>query len=131
MTIEDLYQAIGEAAPKNCPELHGDLLVYAEVQPGVIESGMFYERGSGREVTFRYCTDELEDLLFTLWERWQEVPGNVSWRGLAYLIRDGRLQIDLSYPEQLIEGEGLLERRPRLLQTYFGDRPVDYSTPGE
>lgn len=131
MTIEELYQAVGQLALANAPGLNGRLLVYAEVQKGVIEPGMFYERDADRTVTFRYCTDELEDRLYELWERWQEVPGNTPWFGLAYLVQDGKLQIDLSYPEEVIPNEGLLDRRPRMVKRYFGDAEVDFSMPGE
>jgi hypothetical protein len=131
MSIEELYQAIGHLALANAPDLNGKLLAYAEVQEGTIESGMFYERGADRAVTFRYCTDELEDRLYELWERWQEIPGNAPWFGLAYLVQDGKLQIDLSYPEQMNANEGLLDRRPRLVKKYFGEAKVDFSMPGD
>jgi hypothetical protein len=70
MTIEGLYQAIGKLALENAPNRNGKLLVHAEIQDGVIESGMFYERNADRIVTFRYCTDELEDRLYELWKQW-------------------------------------------------------------
>ncbi|HSV71054.1 MAG TPA: hypothetical protein VLI72_13165 [Methylibium sp.] len=131
MSIEELYQAIGHLALENAPDLRGKLLAYAEVQEGVIESGMFYERGADRTVTFRYCTDELEDRLYELWERWQAIPGNAPWFGLAYLVQDGKLQIDLSYPEQVNASEGLLDRRPQVVKRYFGEAKVDFSMPGD
>lgn len=131
MTIEELYQAVGQLALANAPSLTGKLLVYAEVQKDAIESGMFYERDSLRTVTFRYCTDELEDRVYELWERWQEVPGNTPWFGLAYVVQDGKLQIDLSYPEEVLPHEGLLDRRPRMVERYFGDAEVDFSMPGD
>ncbi|MBE7157679.1 MAG: hypothetical protein INR62_04465 [Rhodospirillales bacterium] len=131
MSIEELYQVVGRLALANAPGLSGKLLVYAEVQQGVIESGMFYERDVKRIVTFRYCTDELEDRLYELWERWKETPGNAPWFGLTYLVQDNKLQIDLLYPEQVNAREGLLDRRPRLVKQYFGDVKIDFSTPGD
>jgi len=93
---------------------------------------MFFERGQERLITFRYCTDELEDLLYKLWEKAGEMPGSSQWCGLAYLVRDGQLTIDLSYPEQWDAEESIVERRPRMLEHYFGRTgPVDYSMPGD
>lgn len=131
MSIEQLYQSIGRLALQNAPNLCGKLLVYAEVQEGVIESGMFYERGADRVVTFRYCTEELEGLLYDLWELWQTIPGNSPWFSLAYFVRNAKLQIDLSYPEHVNLKEGLLSRRPQVVEKYFGRVTVDYLMPGE
>lgn len=130
MQVEELYQSIGHAALRSAADLHGKVLVYAEVQPDVIEAGLFYERGEAQVVTFRYCSEALEDALYELWERWQEVPGNKPWFGLSYLIRDSKLQVDLTYPDQIVPNEGSIDRRRRLVRQHFGDVKVDYSAPG-
>lgn len=129
MSIEELYQTIGHLAMASAPAMNGKVLVYAEVEEGVVESGMFYEQGANRKVVFRFCPNELENALYELWERWQEVPGNRPWFGMAYLVRDGRMQIDLTYPDELIENEGTPQRRPRLVKKYFGEVEVDFSKP--
>lgn len=130
MQIEGLYQAIGQLALENVAELSGKLVVYAEVQDGVVASGMFYERDEPHTVTFRFCSEELEDTLYALWERWQQVPGNKTWFGLSYVMQNGKLEIDLTYPDQIPADEGLLERRSRLVRKHFGQSKVDYSSPG-
>ncbi|KMW48873.1 hypothetical protein PQH03_04770 [Ralstonia insidiosa] len=131
MQIEELYQAIGKLALRSATDLNGRLLVYAEVQTGVIESALFYERGDARVVTFRHCNDELLSALYEIWERWQEVPGNEAWFCLSYLVQGGKFQIDLAYPDQIDPDEGTPERRPRMVRHYFGEVEVDYSAPYE
>ncbi|BCL90028.1 hypothetical protein ACNRD9_22770 [Ralstonia pseudosolanacearum] len=129
--IEELYQAIGKLALRSATDLNGRLLVYAEVQTGVIESALFYERGEARVVTFRHCNDELSSVLYEIWKRWQEVPGNEAWFCLSYLVQGGKFQIDLAYPDQVDPDEGTPERRPRVVRHYFGEVKVDYSAPYE
>jgi hypothetical protein len=130
MTTEERYQRIGHLVLDSCPDLSGKLLVCAEVQEGVIESAVFYERGAGKVVTFRYCSDELEDALYELWQH-GAMAGNRPWFGIEYVAESGRFQIDHTYLDQVTEDEGMLDRRPRLLAKHFGDRTPDYSMPGE
>lgn len=127
--LEELYQAIGQLAVASTLDLQGQLLVYAEVQDGVVAASLFYEKGPAKTVTFKFCSDELEDKLYELWEQWQKVPNNKPWFGLAYLLQGNKMSIDLSYPDELNENEGLRERRPRIVQRYFGNVKVDFSKP--
>lgn len=114
----------------SCPDLNGKLLVCAEVQEGVIESAVFYERSAGKVVTFRYCSDELEDALYELWEH-GAASGSRPWFGIEYVAENCRFQIDHTYLDQVSDDEGMLDRRPRLIAKHFGDRTPDYSMPGE
>lgn len=127
--IESLYQEIGRESFAVATDLQGKLLVYAEVENGVISGSIFYEKGASRTVTFKFCPESLRDLIYSLWEKWSAQPGNAEWRAMAYLIQDGKFSIDMVYPEQITSDEGLPERRPRMAQKYFGDVKVDYSKP--
>ena len=127
--IEGLYQEIGSEACALALDLQGKLLVYAEVEDGVISGNLFYEKGDAHVVTFKYCPEGLRDLIYSLWEKWNTYPGNAEWRAMTYLIQDGKFSIDLTYPEQMSLDEGLPERRPRVIEKYFGDVKVDYSKP--
>lgn len=127
--IESLYQDIGAEALAVTPDLQGTLLVYAEVDDGVIAASLFYEKGRQRTVTFRDCPDVVEDLVYALWQAWQAVPGQAPWATIEYVVRDGGFNINLAYPDQLDPEEGLPERRPRVIQKHFGDVKVDYASP--
>ena len=125
--IEELYGKIGREACSLAPDLQGRLLVYAEVEAGVVSGSIFYERGPSRVVTFKFCSQRLQDLIYSLWERWNACPGNEEWRAVEYSIEDEKFRIDFAYPEQMRLDEGLPERRPRVIEKYFGDSGVDYS----
>lgn len=127
--IESLYQDIGAEALAAAPDLQGALLVYAEVEDGAIAASLFYEKGSGRTVTFRDCPEALEDLLYELWLAWRATPGQAPWAAIDYVVRDGSFNIALTYPDQQDPDEGLPERRPRVIQKYFGNAKVDYTHP--
>jgi len=127
--IESLYLAIGQNALASAPGIGGRLLVYAEVEDGVSSADLFYVQTSSQSVRFRFGSSTMVDLIVSLWEKWQDIPGNKEWRVLCYVIENGRFSIDLTYPEQIDEDEDSSERRPRAVQKYFGEVSVDYSLP--
>ena len=126
-TIEQLYSEIGQTALGLADELAGRLLVYAEVEDGVISAGVFYANRAG-VVRFRFAPKPLQDHIYSLWERWKERPGNREWRAMSYAIDGGKFSIDLTYPDQ-IGGEDIADRRPLVVKKHFGSLNVDYSKP--
>jgi hypothetical protein len=127
--IENLYQEIGQELLATVSDLQGKLLVYAEVQEGVIADSLFFERGNEHVVTFKFLTDKLQDLIYSLWEKWKSQPNESEWRAISYLLQDGNFTIDLTYPDQINSEEDQSERRPAINKKYFGDVKVDYSNP--
>jgi len=127
--IEKLIRNIGQEAMALADGLAGRLLVYAEVEDGVISADMFYVNSLAGSVRFRLCPESMRTLIQELWERWQVVPGNREWRVLAYVIDGGDFKIDFGYPDQINENEDLSERRPTAVKKYFGEAKVDYSKP--
>jgi hypothetical protein len=128
LTIEQFYQEIGQAARALAEGLAGRLLVYAEIEDGVISADLFYATQSG-VVRFRFCPKALQTLLYTFWEQWKAQPGNREWRAMSYVIDGGKFSIDLTYPDQIDPGEDVSDRRPSVVRKYFGDMKVDYSKP--
>jgi hypothetical protein len=127
--IEQLYQDIGKTALTEAPTVGGRLLLYGEVEDGVVSADLFFIEDPKAPVRFRFGSLGLQDLLVSLWEKWQAVPGNKEWRTLAYVIDDGKIDLNIKYPDQLVEDEDVSDRRPRVVKEYFGDKPVDYSKP--
>jgi hypothetical protein len=127
--IEQLYAEIGKSALSEAPTVRGRLLLYGEVEDGVVSADLFFVEDPNAPVRFRFGSLELQDLLVSLWEKWQAVPGNKEWRTISYVIDEGKFHLKLKYPDQLVEEEDVSDRRPRVVQEYFGDKPVDYSKP--
>lgn len=126
--IDSFYQRIGGSAIAEAEGLAGRLLLYAEVEDGAISADMFYVEEAGG-VRFRFCSEELRDLVYSFWQAWQLEPGFQEWRTLAYVIDGGKFSVDLKYPEEIDEDEGTHERRPAIVEAYFGGMEVDYSRP--
>jgi hypothetical protein len=126
--VETLYQEVGRQALAEAPDAAGRLLIYAEVEDGVASADMFYVRSSKSPIKFRFCSRQLRELVVSLWESWKRL-GKPEWRAMSYVTENGKFNIDLTYPDQLNEEEDLADRRPRIVQKYFGDAPIDYSSP--
>jgi hypothetical protein len=72
-TIEQLYKDIGLAALDLADDLAGRLLVYAEVEDGVISADIFYVN-TASVVRFRFCPEVIRELIYALWEQWKKHP---------------------------------------------------------
>jgi hypothetical protein len=48
---------------------------------------------------------------------------------MNYVAEAGKLKIDLLYPDQVDSEESRISRRSAAIRHYFGDAPVDYSSP--
>lgn len=128
MTVEQMYQEIGQAALNIAEGRAGKVLVYAEVQDGVISCDEFYIDQAG-VVQFRFCPKPMKELIYSFWEQWKNQPGNREWRAMSYVIDGGKFGIDLKYPDQIDPNQGFSERRPLVVKERFGDAKVDYSKP--
>ncbi len=126
--IESLYSQIGQTALGLAEGLAGKLLVYAEVEEGVVSADIFYMNDGG-DVRFRFAPRSMKELIYSFWELWKQEPGNQEWRAFSYLIEDGRFKIDMSYPDEINPDEDTSERRPVMVKKHFGDLRMDYSKP--
>ncbi len=126
--VEQSYQDIGQAAMDLADDLVGKLLIYAEVEDGVISADFFYVNQSGR-VRFRFCPKAMRELIYSFWQQWQQQPGNREWRSMSYVINGKKFSIDLIYPEQLDASQNTSDRRPEIVKKHFGKMKVDYSKP--
>lgn len=129
MKIEGLYQDIGHEAMTVASALDGRLLLYSEVESGVVASDIFYVEHGSEMIRFRFAPLSLQERVYSLWQEWKAHPGNREWSVLCYVIDAGGFTIDLIYPDELVPGEDLSDRRPRAVKKYFGDAKVNYSSP--
>lgn len=104
------------------------LLLYAEVEDGVVSADLFY-RTSDHSVRFRYCPTQMVEAVYALWQAWKTIPGNREWRAMSYAANNGKFSMELLYPDQLILREDVSARRPLAVKRHFGDANVDYSRP--
>lgn len=128
LQIEQMYQEIGKEALSLVEGLAGKLLVYAEVQDGVISADVFYVNQGGF-VRFLFCPTPMKELIYSFWEEWKKQSDNREWKVMIYVIDGGKFSIDLKYADQLKKDENVSDRRPVVIKEYFGDMSVDYSRP--
>jgi hypothetical protein len=126
--LEQLYQDIGLAAIAVADDLAGKILIYAEVEDGVVSADMFYVNQAGL-VRFRFCPKFMKETVYSLWIHWKEQSENKEWRVICYVIEGSKFSIDLTYPDQIKKNEDVSERRPQAIRKYFDDLKVDYSKP--
>lgn len=127
-TIERMYSEIGLAALDFAEGLAGKLLVYAEIEDGVISADIFYVNQAG-VVRFRFSPKPMQELIYSFWKQWKELPGNRTWQTMSYVIDCGKFKIDLSYPDEINPAEDISERRLMVVKKYFSNAKVDYSKP--
>lgn len=127
VTIEGLYQSIGHEAVRAVRDLAGRLLVYAEVESGVVSVDIFYIKKGSDEVCFCFAPLSLVETVKLFWSKWKSQAENREWKVMCYLVDENKFTIDLTYPEQLMSQESLSDRRPRAVKRYFGDKKVNYS----
>ena len=119
----DHYQEIGAAFVRVLPSHFQKALLYAEVEDGVVGQSAFYQAPNG-SVTFVAETRGLVEQIYSFWEDMKaEAP---EWRSMAFVIENGRFNVDLVYPDQLPADEEDWERRPRIVRQYFGITDVLY-----
>lgn len=126
--IEDLYQEIGTAALDVAEDRSGKLIIYAEVEDGVISADIFYINIDGI-VRYRFSSKLLQDLIYSFWRKWSAVLGNAEWRAMTYVIDGENFSVDLTYPDQIDPEVDLAERRPVVVKEHFGNLKIDYSRP--
>jgi hypothetical protein len=124
----DYEQRIGQLAREIAGADAEKILIYSEVESGVISADLFFNSSKDETVRFRFASSELEEEIYCYWESSKsEIPGR--WRVMRYAITKGKFTIDFKFPEDVNPDEGLSDRRPIAVQECFGDAPIDYSNP--
>jgi hypothetical protein len=121
----DVIQRIGTAAIAAAHDSNGKILLYAEVEDDAISADLFSQSSEG-PVRFRHAPPDLKALVYQFWETF---PVNERWATMTYSIDGGRFDCSFRYPDALSPDEDLAERRPRVVDDYFGKTAVDYSSP--
>lgn len=125
--LVDAIQQIGDLAIDVCDPNYGKILVYSEIQDGVISADVFFISANHSEVQYRFSSDELSDVIYDFWENGNEELKARSWRAMSYLVQNGKFEIQLIYADQSDEGEDQGERRERIVAKHFPGLSIDYS----
>ena len=118
---ENHLQAIGSAITGH-PDFVSRAMLYAEVEDGVISADLFFEVADG--VRFKFAPESLQEEVYAYWKHERSEH---EWRVLRYVVQDGRMSVDLRYPDEIGSGEDLSDRRPRAVAEVFPRLAIDYS----
>jgi hypothetical protein len=121
----DAIQHIAALLQSAAHDSEGKLLLYSEVEDGMISADIF-SKLEGEPVRYRFSPTSLKEAIYSYWE---SEDASARWATMALVVEHGRFSIDLQYADSLEADEGLEERRPRIVRTHFGDASVDYSSP--
>ncbi|GAA5162144.1 hypothetical protein [Viridibacterium curvum] len=127
--MSDYYQRIGSEAVEFANTDVQKLLIYAEVEDGVISCDLFYLPVSGGDVQFRFCTAKMKDMVYEYWERGQGPIKPESWAVMRYTVEAGKFSVAHEYPDQIDKDEDCSDRRPRAVASFFPGARIDYSKP--
>ncbi|MBX3594505.1 hypothetical protein [Sphingomonas sp.] len=78
----------------------------------------------GPETHIPYKAPDLKRLSRASLGLWATQDGNRQRAEIEYLIRYGRFNATLIYPEDIDPEGASLDRRDRIVARYFGDKPI-------
>lgn len=124
---EELLNLIGKLLAEDTEYPLDGTLLHAEVGRGYVSPSIFKDRGN--HILYRDPDlDRLGDALLDLWDTQQ---GKYRWAELEYFIRNGRFDLIFIYPEEIDSTEEPLDRRRRIVEQYFGEKPIVYPQPDD
>ncbi len=119
-----LFSEIGQLVAEKLHSSSADAFLYAEVEPGVV-TGSIYE-DTREAVFYRRCTREL---FAKITQAWEALGPEKRWATLSYAMTGERFSASFQFSEELSPSEDHDDRRERVLNERFGDKPIDYSDP--
>lgn len=99
--------------------------LYTEAAQNMVATSIFEELDD--RVVYHNPSMELDGLILAAWE---SAPGDKKWNALFYTISGDTFDARFQYPdEDWDEEESAMDRRDRVLEAKYGDKPIDYSDP--
>jgi hypothetical protein len=88
----------------------------------MISISIFKDRGNH----VLYCRPDYDRFQETLFELWELEERDKRWAEIEYVVREGRFDAAFVYSEEIDPEEEPLDRRDRVVNRYFGDKPIVY-----
>jgi hypothetical protein len=126
MTSDPIEQ-IAATALSEVGTSEGKVLLYAEVEDGVISADLFHQRNAASPVLFRFASEHLRELAYRSWVAGAQHVVPQAWQCASLSLSGGSFSLELVYPNQLAPCEDLSDRRPRAVAAHFPGARVDYS----
>lgn len=118
---ERLLNEIGLAILASTEYAQRPMLLYAELDFNMIGQSIFIDLGNN--ILYHWGGQRLSYMLLDLWE---SSDPEKRWAEIEYVIRDGRFEVSFIYPEDIDAGIDSFDRRDRIVEKYFGEKPIHY-----
>ena len=122
METESLLVEIGQLLAEDIEYPLDGTLLYAELDDNFVAPAVFKDRGN--HILYRW--PDLDRLGGALLDLWNAQEANDRWAEIEYVVRDGRFTATYTYPDDIDPDEDEFERRDRIVQRHFGDKPIVY-----
>jgi hypothetical protein len=119
--IASMLDSIGHLIVKEADTTSDRILLYARVEEGMLAPSLFEEHAN----FIQYVRPSLSrdyDVFFDLWRQ----QSGVHWGEIEYLLHSGSFDVRFVYPDEIDSDEDTFVRRDRVVQRYFGDKPIVY-----
>lgn len=97
-------------------------LLFARLGRNMVAASIF--KDCGKDILYRQWG--LHDLDYALLELWEAQDTDDRWAELAYLVRGNNFEVTYTYPDEIDPEENPMDRRDRVVRSYFGDKPIIY-----
>lgn len=119
---ERLLVEIGQLLARDTEYPLDGTLLYAEVGQNFVGPSIF--KNLADRIVYR--RPDLRDLGDTLLDLWEAQDTEDRWEEIEYLVRDGKFDVAFTYPDEIDREEDPFDRRDRVVQRHFGDKPIVY-----
>ena len=124
---ERLLVEIGQLLARDTDYPIDGTLLYAEVDQNFVRPSIF----KNLPTHILYRDPDLRDLGDALLDLWEAHDGQDRWEEIEFVVRDGTFDAAFTYPDEINREEDPLDRRDRVVQRHFGNKPIVYPPSSE
>jgi len=121
---EQLLNEIGQLLSEDVAYRRHNTLLHAELDVNYVAPSIFTDLGD--HIVNRDADRRLD---YALLDLWGAQDSDKRWREIEYLLRGDKFEVNFTYPEEVDPEEDSLDRRDRIVERYFGKKPIDYPPP--
>ena len=122
--VGEILTDIGSLVARDIRADRDGAFMYAEAEEACVGASLFKDLGD--RVVCRMPSPELIRKVQALWDA---AEPDKKWNALFYTITGNRFDAKFQYEEDWDPAEHEINRRPRVLEAKYGNKPVDYSDP--
>lgn len=119
---ERLLKSIGSLLAEDTEYPLDGTLLYAAVGNNSVRPSIF--KDGGDQVIYR--SPDLDSIAPALLDLWEAENPDERWAEIEYFVRDGVFEAAYTYADEIDPDEDWNEQRKRVLERYYGRRPIVY-----